>query len=131
MPLNRTTECECGRPKERGELCCERCAFLDGVKPRQREIIETLRDTNGMNVRDLCLELFGFYDANNNGTVIGRTLQVMLGRGRLARFWREGEVLHVARSNRWASGKTMRACAAGSWVYVLAGDPDRVMRRAA
>jgi hypothetical protein len=43
----RSKTCECGNPKRAGAEACDRCAFLDGPKSRQANLIAALRNLGG------------------------------------------------------------------------------------
>lgn len=117
-------DCECGRPKHPKREACDRCRFLDGERLAHQEIISALRDVDGMSIPELCRQIYGSYDSSNNGTSMQRVLHKMQERGRISRFWRESDCFE-APSTRWGNVRMMRGRAVGSWVYQLAGDPDR------
>jgi hypothetical protein len=112
-------DCECGRPRSPKHDACDRCRFLDGERLAHQEIISALRDVNGMSISELCRHIYGSYDSSNNGTSMMRVLRKMQERGRVSRFWRDGDCLEF-KTSRWGNVQMTRGRAVGAWVYQLA-----------
>lgn len=126
-PKNQATTCECGRPKSKTEIGCERCMFLDGRGAERGEarIISALRDHGAMSLKELA------HATKSSERHTHTLLHKMLKRGRLSRYWEESNAHEVSSRDRryygrWCSEDhrawmLARAC----WIYRLAARPER------
>lgn len=125
---NLTLECECGKPKTRAALACDRCLFLDGRGGERGEarVISTLRDYGPLSLGHLA------FKANTGERNMHRLLMAMLQSGRISRYWEEADVeermrRHFNGFGRWSLtvSPMLRSSHGGRWIYFLAASPER------
>lgn len=115
---NRTNVCQCGNAKSSAAQACRECARLDGSKPRQALIIDTLRGTDGLSIREICEELDGYVDHSGNYATAMRSLQSLIRDGRVRRFKRESNGVSI---NVFGMHGVYAEQALTEWAYILDG----------
>lgn len=124
-------DCECGRPKEIDLGACDRCLYLDGDETLRGKVIEVLRGTDGMNLRELCEELGMNPDNSYGQRTLRRPLSELLDDGRIRRYWRENDSVPRLARVFGRSEEVEQSGAGGGWAYVLAGLTEREWRKSA
>jgi hypothetical protein len=74
---NWSRECECGNPKGNRELCCKRCAFLDGARPGPARLINALREAPALSIAEIVM------DSGAPERSVRRMLAILARRGRV------------------------------------------------
>jgi hypothetical protein len=115
VDINDPTECECGRPKFAGNECCSRCAFLDGERDIDAQVIALLRTTSSWLSENEMRPLLGRKSA------LWRVLKDMMDSGRIVQQWRETDEVDVMIRCRYGHGpRPGKRRNAGCWEYSLA-----------
>lgn len=118
VTLNTSWRCECGTVKHPTSPTCQRCAYLDGSTTNMADIIEALRGTDGLTLREIC-EATG-----RDKRRMHDSLQALMASGRVRRYMVELDAVTARRGgglDGWDVG-----VGASAWAYVLDGDARRV-----
>lgn len=121
-------DCECGRPKEIDLEACSYCLYLDG-EDRPGMIIAALRGTDGLTLRELCVELGMNSDIGNGQRDIWRYVQRLMEQRRIRRYWREEVCPTLTKATGFAGNAAYRQARAG-WAYALDGQTAKQWRAA-
>lgn len=129
----RSVPCDCGEPRAPGLDCCARCAHLDGIGRRDRaaDVIEALRGSDGMSLRELC-RVLGMDDSLGNGTrSMWRWVKRLMDEGRIRRYWHEDSTASTEHVESFRNGDGEKRGAVGCWAYCLDGKTEREWRKSA
>lgn len=105
-------DCECGNEKKRQDECCARCAFLDGARWPQVELIEELR------IGDMALTELT-HATGRDPESVRRTLLLLMESGRVSRYQRELDVTVTTGRCRYGGTQQMAMGGRTCWMYTL------------
>ena len=127
--------CDCGNPKREHMDACEHCNYLDGRARIEGLVIAALRSLGGLSLVELCEVVYGSQTGERNGAsggyrhirgsvrnperVMHGLTQRLMARGRLRRYWQEGDSHASAASGVRGWRSPAWGARRGRWVYVL------------